>query len=174
MKKIIYIDIDDTLADFKGAVEKAKLVNPAMPFPQAEYGFYSNLIPLNGAIEAVKWFVNSDTFIPYLLTAPSVMNPMSYTEKRIWVEKHLGMNMVQRLIICSDKSLLKGTYLIDDKIEGHGQDEFEGTVLQYGSEMFPNWGDIKEMLKKETMESNILHRNFKSNYRNTKKVHLID
>ena len=174
MKKIIYIDIDDTLADFKGAVEKAKLVNPAMPFPQAEYGFYSNLIPLNGAIEAVKWFVNSDTFIPYLLTAPSVLNPMSYTEKRIWVEKHLGMDMVQRLIICSDKSLLKGTYLIDDKIEGHGQDEFEGTVLQYGSEMFPNWGAIVEVLSHEIEESNVLFYRFKTNSLKTKKTGLID
>ena len=74
---------------------------------------------------------------------------MSYTEKRIWVEKHLGMALVERLIICPDKSLLKGSYLIDDKVKGHGQDSFEGTVLQYGSVKLPNWSAILEELSNQ-------------------------
>lgn len=174
MKKIVYIDIDDTLADFNGAMVNAKLRNQAMPFPQAEYGFYSNLTPINGAVNAVKWLLSSDTFSPYILTAPSIMNPMSYTEKRIWVEKHLGMQMVQRLIISADKSLLKGDYLIDDNIQGHGQDEFEGTVLQFGSTMFPNWAAIVETLTNEVQESNVLYHCFTADFHNTKKNCLID
>ena len=142
MKKIVYIDIDDTLADLKSAYEKAKRINPNMNFPQAEYGFYANLKPLEGAIDSVFWFLESEGFDPYLLTAPSVKNPMSYTEKRIWVEKYLGMEMVDRLIISSNKSLLKGDYLIDNNIEGKGQENFEGEVLQYGSKQYLDWKTV--------------------------------
>jgi len=139
MKKIIYIDIDDTLADLKTAHSKAKRVNPNMTYPQAEYGFYANLLPLDGAVDSVRWFLESAEFDPYILTAPSIKNPMSYTEKRVWVEKYLGMEMVERLIISPNKSLLRGNYLIDDNVEGKGQEGFEGEVLQYGSQQYPSW-----------------------------------
>ncbi len=148
MKQIVYVDIDDTLADLQSALKKAKSINPAMPFPQAEYGFYANLTPIDGAIESVEWLLNSKVFTPYILTAPSTMNPMSYTEKRVWVEKHLGIEMVERLIISPNKSLLKGAYLVDDNIEGRGQEGFEGNVLQYGSAQFPNWRSVIQALEK--------------------------
>ena len=148
MKQIVYIDIDDTLADYSGAIKAAKLANPAMPFPQAEYGFYSNLQPIDGAVMAVNNLLNSEVFTPYILTAPSLKNPMSYTEKRVWIERYFGMDLVERLIICPDKSLLKGAYLIDDKIKGHGQDQFEGTVLQFGSNDFPTWITVLEALNR--------------------------
>jgi len=90
MKKIVYIDMDDTLADFMGAYETARERNPAMMFPQAEYGFFANLEPLEGAIESVQRLLDSEYLSPYILTAPSTINPLCYTEKRIWVEQHLG------------------------------------------------------------------------------------
>jgi len=147
MKKIIYIDIDDTLADWSGAMEKAKKLVPSMPFPQAEYGFYAGLIPIEGGVEVVEWLFDSDSFEPYILTAPSIMNPMSYTEKRVWIEKHLGIKMVERLIISPDKSLLKGDVLIDDSLSGRGQENFEGVVFQFGSTEFPNWRVVFDKLK---------------------------
>ena len=147
MKKIIYLDIDDTLADLQSAAKLAKEENPKMLFPQAEYGFFAGLKPLSGAIDAVKWLLQSEYFDPYILTAPSIKNPMSYTEKRVWVEQQLGMEMVERLIISPNKSLLKGDYLIDDNIIGKGQEEFEGQVFQYGSAEFPSWAVVIQKLK---------------------------
>ena len=147
MKKIIYIDIDDTLADWSSAMEKTKKLNPTMSFPQAEYGFYSGLIPIEGSIDAVKWLLNSTFFDPFILTAPSVMNPMSYTEKRVWVERYLGMEMVEKLIISPNKSLLKGDYLIDDNTSGRGQEGFEGSIIQFGSTDFPHWQSVIDKLK---------------------------
>ncbi len=149
MKKIIYIDIDDTLADWSDGMEKAKKANPNMSFPQAEYGFYSGLTPIEGGVEAVRWLLSSTFFEPFILTAPSVMNPMSYTEKRVWVERYLGMKMVEKLIISPDKSLLKGDYLIDDKLVGRGQNNFEGLIIQYGSTEFPNWTAVIKKLKEK-------------------------
>jgi len=42
------------------------------------------------------------------------MNPLSYTEKRVWIEKFFGIDFVEKLIICSNKGLVKGAFLIDD------------------------------------------------------------
>jgi 5'(3')-deoxyribonucleotidase len=76
------------------------------------------------------------------LTAPSEYNTLSYTEKRIWVEEHLGMDAVKKLIISPNKALSIGDYLIDDKASGKGQDGFTGRLIQIGSKEFPNWESI--------------------------------
>ena len=60
--------------------------------------------------------IYSDKFDMWFLTAPSIKNPMSYAEKRVWIETNSFPP--ERLIICPDKSLLKGDYLIDDNKEG--------------------------------------------------------
>ena len=76
------------------------------------------------------------------------MNPMSYTEKRVWAENNFGMEMVERLIISPNKSLLKGEYLIDDNISGKGREGFEGGILQYGSAQYLDWSTIISELEK--------------------------
>lgn len=146
-KKIVYIDMDDTLCDLQAAAKAAKERNPKMPYPQAEYGFYANFDPLPGAIEAVSKLYDSEEYEPWILTAPSLVNPLCYTEKRVWVEKHLGMQMVERLIISPNKALLKGYYLIDDNIEGKGQEGFEGILIQYGSSGYQSWNSILDFFE---------------------------
>ena len=81
---------------------------------------------------------------PYILTAPSLYNPLSYTEKRLWVEDHLGFAWVKRLIISPDKSLLIGDVLVDDHREGHGQENFKGRLIHFGSPKFHNWAQVIE------------------------------
>ena len=54
----------------------------------------------------------------------------------------MGFEATERLIICSNKGLLKGDVLIDDNIDGKGQEDFEGLVLHFGSEAFPHWSKI--------------------------------
>ena len=81
------------------------------------------------------------------LQVHSVYNPLSYTEKRLWVEDHLGFEAVERLIIAPDKSLLRGDVLIDDQAEGRGQEKFVGLVLIFGSEAFPSWVAVHTLLQ---------------------------
>ncbi len=138
--------MDDVLCDFKTAYEKALLENPLINFPQSQYGFFTNLNPIDGAIETAKALEASGRYQPYILTAPSLKNPLCYTEKRVWVEKWLGFSYVEKLIICSEKSLLKGNYLIDDNIAGKGQERFEGEVIHFGSEKFPDWDTVRRYL----------------------------
>ena len=146
MKKIIYIDMDDVLCHFSKAQKKALVENPAIGFPQSQYGFFRKLEPIEGAIDGVDYLLKQEKFDVYILTAPSIHNPSCYTEKREWVEEYLGMEMVKRLIISPHKGLNKGDFLIDDHIFGKGQENFEGLVIQYGSASYPSWGSILKFL----------------------------
>lgn len=141
---IIYIDMDDTLCDFSGAFHYKLWQNPEIHYPQSQYGFFANLQPLTGAISAVKALIECPLYDPHILTAPSVMNPLCYTEKRVWVEQHFGIEFADKLIISPNKALLKGEILIDDNIEGKGQDHFDGRLIHFGSPDFPDWAAIRK------------------------------
>src|SRR5210317_2504780 len=143
-KKIrIYVDMDDVLCDFMGAYHEAIKRQPQIVYPQSQYGFFRNLEPIDGAKSIFKLL--SKYFDVWILTAPSIYNPMCYTEKREWVETHLGFDVVERLIISPNKSLLIGDYLIDDIAEGKAKQEaFQGTLIQFGSDEFPDWLSVLE------------------------------
>jgi len=144
--KIIYVDMDDTLCDFQGGFSKALAEAPEMPFPQAQYRFFANLQPIQGAIEVFKAMIRSDVYDPYILSAPSLRNPFSYAEKREWVEVHLGSDVCNRLILCAHKGLLRGDLLIDDKVLGMGQENFKGQIIQFGSSKYPDWVSVRNAL----------------------------
>jgi len=143
---IIYVDMDDVICDFAGAYNSALQQNPTMKHPQSQYGFFANLTPKEGAIEAIEALIQSPVFELYVLTAPSTRNPFSYTEKRVWIEKYFGYDFVEKLIICVNKSLLKGDYLIDDNTSGKGQEGFEGELLHFGGTQYPHWHLIRQSL----------------------------
>ncbi len=137
---IIYIDMDDTICDYSGAHQRALEDYPNQLYPQSVEGFFENLVPLKHAINSVNKL--RDRFDVYILTAPSHHNPLCYTEKRLWIEKHFDLEFTEKLIICSNKSLLKGHFLIDDYAEGKGQEDFEGTLIQFASGSYPDWPAI--------------------------------
>jgi 5'-nucleotidase len=141
-KIIVYIDMDGVLCDYYEAHQKALFNIPSIAYPQSQYGFYTRISPIEGGISAFHWMEQHQQIEPYILTAPSIPNPLSYTEKRIWVENHLGLQACERLIICNQKNLLKGHYLIDDQDSGRGQEKFEGELWQFGTSLYPNWHTI--------------------------------
>ncbi len=150
-KTIIYVDLDDTLCDYKGAFECLKESSPEIAFPQSQQGFYEGLKPLSDAIGAFHWLCKQAQFDVYILTAPSIYNPLCYSEKRRWVEQHLGIEHVHRLIISYHKNLLIGDYLIDDKAEGRGQESFEGELIHFGASGLRTWRDIKRYISKHIL-----------------------
>lgn len=143
---IVYVDMDDVLCDFSMSYDADRKNNPGISYPQSQYGFFANLNPIDDSLDSMRRLIECDRCDPYILTAPSCKNPFSYTEKRVWVEKNLGMKWVERLIICPNKSLLAGHYLIDDNIKGQGQDKFGGELVHFGSSEFPDWESICKYL----------------------------
>ena len=141
----IYIDLDDTAAHYTKAKNEHILANPTQPYPQSEYGFFANLEPIEGSIETIKWLMSEGHEV-YFLTAPSIKNLLCYSDKAFWVKKYFGEEMLLRLIICADKSLLNGDYLIDDCAKGRGQDGFVGTFFHFGNSH--NWASIRGYFEK--------------------------
>jgi len=66
----------------------------------------------------------------------------------LWVEDYLGIDIANKLILSTNKGLLKGNYLIDDWIIGQGQEYFEGEIIHFGSMKYPNWNDVVKKLNK--------------------------
>ena len=142
---IIYVDMDDVLCNYQKAHKAALEKNSLTKYPQSQKGFFENLEPNAGALEAVTFL--REHFDVYILTAPSTRNPLSYTEKRLWVEKYFAYEFTKKLILCSNKGLLKGDLLIDDHVSGKGQEAFEGRLIHFGSEDFPDWKTVSEWVK---------------------------
>lgn len=140
MNKRVYVDMDGVLVDYDTGHDLALLANPGIKYPQSQYGFFTGLKPMPDALRGIKAVAKHyDTWI---LTRPSMMNPLCYLEKRIWVENHLGMEWVKRLIISPSKDLYIGDYLIDDS----PWPNFQGQQLKFGTPECLNWKAVMQNL----------------------------
>lgn len=146
-KIIIYVDMDFVLCDYAKGYREHQARYPDLKYPQSQPGLYINLEPMPGALEAYRWLDAHPMTEVYILTAPSIMNPHCYSEKREWVEQYLGMGIVENLIITPHKNLNKGDYLIDDNASGKGQDGFEGELLLFGGDDFPDWRSVRDFFE---------------------------
>jgi 5'-nucleotidase len=145
-KIIIYVDMDGVLADFYKKHKEMLKEYPSIKYPQSQYDFFRDLEPIENAIDTYNWLNEQEIFDVSILTAPSVINAWSYTEKRIWTEKHLGLDACHKMIISGQKHKNIGDYLIDDNDKGKGQDLFKGTLIKFHQDT-NNWKDIKKFFK---------------------------
>lgn len=141
-KKIVYVDLDGVCADLKKLADKKLKQNPLMIYPQAEYGFFMEMEEIKDAVSAVKTL--AEHYDVWFLSAPSYKNPLCLAEKNYWVRNHFGPEWPERLILSSNKALLKGHYLIDDNITGRNQENFEGKFVHFGSPTFSTWTKVME------------------------------
>lgn len=142
-RKKVMIDMDGTLCSFAKSYLQWKKEHPQIEYPQSQFGFFSNLEPISGAVEAYKKL--QEYYDVYILTRPSTYNLMCYTEKADWVKRYLGFDELENLIICCDKSLVKGDFLIDDTTQA-GQLDFSGIHIHFDTEKFPNWESVLKYL----------------------------
>lgn len=126
--KRIYIDMDDTLCQYKQRYQAIKKENPNIEWPQSIPGFFKDLDPIHDAIQSVKILAEKNEI--WFLTRPSIKNLHCYTEKAEWIQKWFGEEWLERLIISSNKSLLIGDILIDDSIH-HKNNQFKGIFFHF-------------------------------------------
>ena len=77
-------------------------------------GFYRDLPPMPGAREGVHALLEEGHDVR-ICTSPLTVWRNCVPEKYEWVERHLGADFLQRLIVTRDKTLVRGHVLVDDK-----------------------------------------------------------
>ena len=143
--KILYIDMDNVLVDFKSGIDRLpKSVQQEFTDRLDEVpGIFALMEPLDGALEAYD--VLSSAFDTYILSTAPWRNPTAWSDKLLWVQKHLGQKAHKRLILSHHKNLNDGHFLIDDRTK-NGVDKFRGDHIHFGSCEFPDWVSVTDYL----------------------------
>jgi 5'(3')-deoxyribonucleotidase len=156
-KPVVYIDMDGVLCDFDKRHEKlmSKGINQFQAFNHTLA--FKDLDPIPGAIEA--WQALQEKYDTYILSTAMWSNIEAWTDKRVWVQKFLGKSANKKLILSHNKGLLKGSYLIDDRI-ANGVADFEGEHIHFGTGKFPTWKEVLDYLlttEEKDNEENQVH-----------------
>lgn len=126
-KKIVYIDMDGVLADFrKGVGRKDYDFDPPEMF---ELGFFRKLEPMPGAKEAVAKLLAMDHIRLYILSKPTTKALNCASEKFEWINEHFP-ELLKRVFLACDKSHLIGDFLIDDDAD-RWRKTFRGQFLHF-------------------------------------------
>jgi 5'-nucleotidase len=144
-KKILYVDMDNVLVDFKTGIERISEEDKKLY--EGRYddvpGIFSLMDPMKDAIESYKKL--SSHYDTYILSTSPWDNPTAWQDKILWVQKYLEKSAYKRLILSHHKNLNTGDYLIDDRLK-NGADKFNGEHIHFGTERFPDWKSILNYL----------------------------
>jgi len=115
VKKILYIDMDNVLVDFKSAFSHfpAETLKTYEDRLDEVPGIFSKMAPMPGAVESFAAF--SKKFDTYVLSTAPWENPSAWSDKLHWVKTHLGDSAYKRLILTHHKNLNRGDFLVDDR-----------------------------------------------------------
>ncbi len=146
-RKILYVDMDGVLVDFESGVAQVPPSVIAECGGRADRvpGIFSLMEPMPGAVAAYDEL--SRLFNTFVLSTAPWDNPSSWTDKVLWVKRYLGDPCTKRLILTHRKDLNRGDFLVDDRPHrGHAAD-FQGELLHFGSERFPDWQAVLVYLR---------------------------
>jgi 5'(3')-deoxyribonucleotidase len=145
-KKVVYVDMDNVLVDFPSAFGRL----PAQMLSEYEGrldevpGIFALMDPVAHAIASFEEL--SRRFDTYVLSTSPWENPSAWSDKLLWVKRHLGAVAYKRLILSHHKHLNVGDYLIDDRTK-NGADRFPGEHILFGSDAFPDWPAVMAYLR---------------------------
>jgi 5'(3')-deoxyribonucleotidase len=140
-KKILYIDMDNVLVDFKSAldIQTEDILKEYVGREDEIPNLFGKMQPVKDAVESFKKL--SKKYDTYILSTAPWENPSAWSDKLEWVKRHLGELAYKRLILTHHKHLNHGDYLIDDRTK-NGADKFSGELILFGSDGFPNWQSV--------------------------------
>ena len=145
MAKIIYVDMDNVLVDFKSGI--ARISEQQRIEFEGHYddvpGIFALMVPVEGAVESFNKL--SEVYDTYVLSTAPWDNPSAWSDKRLWVEKYMSGNAYKRLILSHHKNLNIGDYLIDDRLH-NGAGQFGGEHLHFGTGRFKDWDAVVSYL----------------------------
>jgi 5'(3')-deoxyribonucleotidase len=143
--KVVYIDMDDTLADFWSAA-RSPGGTTVLEHKMWDKDFFLNLEPTPGSKGAVHEIIKLGYDV-WILSQPLAECPESYSDKAKWIQLHFPQ-LYKKIILTQDKSLKIGDYLIDDNRQ-KWQEKFEqngGKFIHfnYGGYNGRNWPDTEK------------------------------
>jgi 5'(3')-deoxyribonucleotidase len=165
MKKILYIDMDNVVVDFKTGINRVPADQMQQHIAIAGYdehgepkdlddieGIFSLMDPMPGAIESVIEL--TQYFDTYLLSSSPWNNPSAWSDKVRWVHKHFGYEkgtpLYKRLILSHHKNLNDGHFLIDDRLK-NGAELFGqrpgSEHIHFGQDPFENWIKVLDHMR---------------------------
>lgn len=156
IKKVIFIDMDGVLVDFAKEFEKikseSKIPQNLINIPDKIPNIYKNPPVFKDAKYAVDKLISSNIYDLFIATTAPWNNPMSFTHKRLWIEKNFGDIFKKKMFITNRKDLLIGDFLIDDRL-ANGAKNFQGELLRFGYDYerkiwnkYKDWHSILEKL----------------------------
>ncbi|XP_069066165.1 5'(3')-deoxyribonucleotidase, mitochondrial isoform X2 [Pleurodeles waltl] len=145
----VLVDMDGVIADFEGGfLKKFRARYPDEPYIALEdrkgfwvseqYGklrpelcekaisiweaknFFLELDPIPGAVDAVKQMASLDDTDVFICTSPIKKYQYCPYEKYAWVEKHLGHEFLDQIVLTRDKTVVSADLLIDDRLDVTG------------------------------------------------------
>ena len=146
MAKRLYIDMDNVLVNFQSGIDRVSEADATLHVDSLDEvpGIFALMDPMPGAIEAYSEL--AELFDTYILSTAPWENPSAWSDKLLWVKKHLNQSAYKRLILTHHKNLNSGDYLIDDR-DQNGADGFPGELIRFASERFPDWATVLEYLR---------------------------
>lgn len=125
--RVIFIDMDGVLADFKKAIPRLNGGYESDPPEMMEQGFFRDLEVMPGASDAIMNLMSYSQLKLFVATKPTTKNLYSTIEKYQWIQEHFPV-LVNRMFLTCDKQYLVGDYLIDDDLRWSN---FNGTFIYF-------------------------------------------
>jgi len=107
-------------------------------------GVFALMDSMPGALDAYQEL--SGRFDTYVLSTAPWENPSAWSDKLLWVQRHLGAVAYKRLILSHHKDLNRGDFLIDNRTK-RGADRFAGELILFDSPSFPDWPSVLDYLR---------------------------
>ena len=145
MKKILYIDMDNVLVDFPSAFPKLE-EEVYLQYKDKDDipGIFALMDPVKDAIESIEFLAKH--FEIYILSTAPWENPSAWSDKLLWIKKHLPEIGYKRLILSHNKQLNLWDYIIDDR-DKNGVDQFRGRHLHFGEKGdYKTWKEVVDFL----------------------------
>ena len=149
--KTLFFDMDNVLVNFQSGIDRLDEKT------RQEYeghlddipGIFALMDPVPGAVEAVQKL--RQRYDLYILSTAPWNNPTAWCDKLNWVKKHFGSDedspFYKRIILTHHKDLCHGDYLIDDRPEKCGMENFTGELLHFGPDgKYKNWESVVKYL----------------------------
>ena len=145
--------MDNVLVDFKSGINKlsSDLINQYEGRLDEVPGIFSQMQPVKNSVKVVTELASM--FDTYILSTAPWQNPAAWHDKLVWIQTHFGESvdspLYKRLILSHHKNLNTGDYLVDDR-EKNGANQFQGQLILFGSQEFPDWNAVYNYLKAVT------------------------